>query len=122
MKKTLMTTMTVVISIMMVGLLSSCSDEDDYDVVKREQTVDLKCQKPDYLKPGDKVALISPSYFTPMENVEKTAQVLRKWGLEPVIGPNVGKVGGWTLCRNGKRARERYSLGTRRSEHQGDYL
>ena len=69
MKKTLMTAMTVVISIMMVGLLSSCSDEDDYDVVKREQTVDLKCQKPDYLKPGDKVALISPSYFTPMENV-----------------------------------------------------
>ncbi len=92
MKKTFMTAMTVVISIMMVGLLSSCSDEDDYDVVKREQTVDLKCQKPDYLKPGDKVALISPSYFTPMENVEKTAEVLRKWGLEPVIGPNVGKV------------------------------
>ena len=60
--------------------------------MKREQTVDLKCQKPDYLKPGDKVALISPSYFTPMENVEKTAEVLRNWGLEPVIGPNVGKV------------------------------
>ena len=92
MKKTLMTAMTIMISIMSVALLSSCSDEDDYDVVKREQTVDLKCQKPDYLKPGDKVALISPSYFTPMENVEKTAEVLRKWGLEPVIGPNVGKV------------------------------
>jgi muramoyltetrapeptide carboxypeptidase len=92
MKKTFMTTMTVVISMMSVGLFSSCSDEDDYDVVKREQTVDLKCQKPDYLKPGDKVALISPSYFTPMENVEKTAEVLRNWGLEPVIGPNVGKV------------------------------
>ena len=92
MKKTLMTAMTIMISMMSVALLSSCSDEDDYDVVKREQTVDLKCQKPDYLKPGDKVALISPSYFTPMENVEKTAEVLRKWGLEPVIGPNVGKV------------------------------
>lgn len=92
MKKTFMTAMTVVISIMMVGLLSSCSDEDDYDVVKPEQTVELKCQKPDYLKPGDKVALISPSYFTPMENVEKTADVLRSWGLVPVIGPNVGKV------------------------------
>jgi muramoyltetrapeptide carboxypeptidase len=92
MKKTFMTTMTIMISMMSVALLSSCSDEDDYDVVKREQTVDLKCQKPDYLKPGDKVALISPSYFTPMENVEKTAEVLRNWGLEPVIGPNVGKV------------------------------
>ena len=38
------------------------------------------------------MALISPSYFTPMENVEKTADVLRSWGLEPVVGPNVGKV------------------------------
>ena len=92
MKKTFMTAMTVVISIMSVALLSSCSDEDDYDVVKPEQTVELKCQKPDYLKLGDKVALISPSYFTPMENVEKTADVLRSWGLVPVIGPNVGKV------------------------------
>ena len=54
--------------------------------------VKLNCVKPDYLKVGDKVALISPSYFTPMENVEKTVEVLRGWGLVPVIGPNVGKV------------------------------
>ena len=53
--------------------------------------VNLNCKKPDYLKRGDKVALISPSFFTPMENVEKTAALLRTWGLEPVIGPNVGK-------------------------------
>jgi muramoyltetrapeptide carboxypeptidase len=53
--------------------------------------VSINCKKPDYLKAGDKVALISPSYYTPMENVEKTADVLRSWGLEPVIGPNVGK-------------------------------
>lgn len=53
--------------------------------------VKLNCKKPDYLKRGDKVALISPSFFTPMENVEKTAALLRTWGLEPVIGPNVGK-------------------------------
>ena len=48
--------------------------------------------KPACLSAGDRVALISPSYFTPMENVEKTALVLRGWGLEPVIGPHVGKV------------------------------
>ena len=53
--------------------------------------VSINCKKPDYLKAGDKVALISPSYYTPMENVEKTADVLRGWGLEPVIGHNVGK-------------------------------
>ena len=71
-------------------LLSSCSDDDDDDYVV--PSVVINCAKPDYLKAGDKVALISPSYFTPMENVEKTADILRNWGLEPVIGPNVGKV------------------------------
>ena len=75
-----------------VIMFTSCSKNDDTVVTFPEQPVVLNCVKPDYLKPGDKVALISPSYFTPMENVEKTADVLRSWGLEPVIGPNVGKI------------------------------
>ncbi len=74
------------------SVMTSCSDDDDTAVVNPDQPVVLSCEKPDYLKAGDKVALISPSYFTPMENVEKTADVLRSWGLEPVVGPNVGKV------------------------------
>ncbi len=74
------------------SLLSSCSDDDDVIMPSpSEETVVINCVKPYYLSAGDKVALISPSYFTPMENVEKTAAVLRSWGLEPVIGPNVGK-------------------------------
>ena len=74
-------------------MLTSCSnDDDDSVVVNPDQSVVLNCEKPDYLKAGDKVALISPSYFTPMENVEKTAEILRSWGLEPVVGPNVDKV------------------------------
>ena len=73
-------------------VFTSCSDDDDSVVGTPDQPVVLNCVKPDYLKAGDKVALISPSYFTPMENVEKTADVLRSWGLEPVVGPNVGKV------------------------------
>ena len=71
-------------------LISSCSKADPGD--SADGAITLRCTRPDYLKPGDKVALISPSYFTPMENVEKTADVLRGWGLVPVIGPNVGKV------------------------------
>ena len=71
-------------------LLTSC-EGDDPDFPNPGQKV-LNCVKPDYLKVGDKVALISPSYFTPMENVERTADVLTSWGLEPVIGPNVGKI------------------------------
>ena len=73
-------------------MLTSCSEEDNTVTPMPEDPVVINCVKPDYLKAGDKVALISPSYFTPMENVEKTAEVLRGWGLEPVIGPNVGKV------------------------------
>ena len=69
--------------------LTSCDKDFVWPI---ENGIPLNCTKPEYLKPGDRVALISPSYYTPMENVEKTAEVLRGWGLEPVIGPNVGKV------------------------------
>jgi len=70
---------------------TSCSDDDEI-IPASSQPVVINCTKPAYLTQGDKVALISPSYYTPMENVEKTAEVLRSWGLTPVIGPNVGKV------------------------------
>ena len=55
-------------------------------------SVVLNCTQPAFLVAGDTVALISPSYYTPMENVEATADLLRSWGLVPIIGPNVGKV------------------------------
>ena len=73
-------------------MLTSCSEEDDSIIPTHDEQVMLNCEKPDYLKAGDRVALISPSYFTPMENGEKTANILRSWGLEPVVGPNVGKM------------------------------
>ena len=79
-------------TIMATMTLTSCSDDNDESNGSSVEPVTLNCVKPDYLKAGDKVALISPSYSTPMENVTKTADVLRSWGLEPVIGPNVGKV------------------------------
>ena len=85
----------IAVAAMMVTMtLISCNkDDDDTGVVPRpEEQVVLNCAKPDYLKAGDKVAMISPSYFTPMETIEKAADVLRSWGFEPVIGPNVGKV------------------------------
>ncbi len=79
--------------VILSGLLTiSCVKVYDDPLPEPEpDTGTLNCRKPDNLKPGDKVALISPSYFTPMENVEKAADLLRTWGLEPVIGPNVGK-------------------------------
>ena len=70
----------------------SCRKEENKPEPTPEGTVTLNCVKPAYLSTGDTVALISPSYYTPMENVEATADLLRSWGLVPVIGPNVGKV------------------------------
>ena len=55
------------------------------------QSLSLDCVQPPFLKQGDKIALISPSYHTPMENVDTAAMILRDWGFEPVVGPNVGK-------------------------------
>ncbi len=85
----------LIVTVMLLGgitMLTSCSDDDIIVIpTPSEEPVVINCVKPDYLVAGDKVALISPSYFTPMENVEKTADLLRSWGLEPVVGPNVGK-------------------------------
>ena len=46
---------------------------------------------PPYLVPGDRVALVSPSYHVPAAAVEGAADVLRDWGFEPVVGAHVGR-------------------------------
>ena len=92
MKKILLTLLMTMMATINVFSMTSYNDGDDnVNMIPDQQPVVLNCERPDYLKAGDKVALISPAYFTPMENVEKTAEVLRTWGLEPVVGPNVGK-------------------------------
>ena len=45
---------------------------------------------PAFLSVGDTVALISPSYYCDTEKVNKAANIMRQWGLVPLIGPNVG--------------------------------
>ena len=89
MMKKKMLWMTAVILICSLNCTLTSCDKEDNPVTPDDPNL---CMQADYLVAGDKVALISPSYFTPMENVEKTAEVLRGWGLEPVVGPNVGKV------------------------------
>lgn len=44
---------------------------------------------PQALKPGDKIAIISPASTPGNENPEKAAATLREWGFEPVIGEHV---------------------------------
>lgn len=62
-----------------------------YTFAQRDSSKIIKCAVPPYLKTGDKVALICPSYYSSMELAENTANIMRKWGFEPVIGKNVGK-------------------------------
>ena len=53
----------IAVAVMMATMtLTSCSkDDDDIAVVPRpEEQVVLNCAKPEYLKAGDKVAMISP--------------------------------------------------------------
>ena len=50
-----------------------------------------KCAAPAYLKPGDKVALITPSYYGSLEKTHRAAKVLHSWGFKTVLGPNVGE-------------------------------
>jgi len=47
-----------------------------------------KIVKPPYLKDGDKVALVSPAYWVPEEIILQAAEVIRGWGLTPIIGPH----------------------------------
>ena len=69
----------------LLAILSSCTRRTE------SPAIDQLCLQPAPLKKGDKIALISPSYHTPMENVDTASMILRDWGFEPVVGPNVGK-------------------------------
>ena len=49
-------------------------------------------RQPAFLKKGDKVAMISPSYTLDMAEVRKATEIISGWGLVPVIGPNADKL------------------------------
>ena len=51
-----------------------------------------KMIQPPYLKAGDKVALVSPAYWVPQEALQMAAEVIKSWGLQPVIGPNTNNL------------------------------
>jgi muramoyltetrapeptide carboxypeptidase len=44
--------------------------------------------QPEFLKPGDEVAIISPSYFIEKQDVTDAAEILGQWGLKVRIGKN----------------------------------
>lgn len=44
---------------------------------------------PSYLKHGDKVAIISTARKISLEELQPSIQLLKEWGLEPVLAPNL---------------------------------
>ena len=72
--------------------LSACGDDNSSGSSAGTSTPLKECTAPAFLKKGDKIALLSPSYFTPDSNIQKTASVLEDWGFKPVIGKNVSKL------------------------------
>ncbi|HUX57709.1 MAG TPA: LD-carboxypeptidase [Bacteroidales bacterium] len=50
--------------------------------------------QPEYLKPGDEVAIISPSFFIDEEKVAGAVTVLNQWGLKVRVGRNALKRNG----------------------------
>ena len=77
-----------------MAILAACSnDSSSSSAADQPNTEPLaECTMPAFLKKGDKVALLSPSYSTPDSNIQKTADVIKEWGFTPEIGKNVGKL------------------------------
>lgn len=44
------------------------------------------CEAPQFLQPGDKIAVISPGSAISSDKVTRACAALRNWGLEPVVG------------------------------------
>lgn len=57
-------------------------------IVHPDPQTHIECVAPPFLKQGDTVALLSPAYQTDEANVEATAEIIKSWGLVPIIGYN----------------------------------
>jgi len=79
--------LSMTLAMALLALLPSCAVTRQGRSAKRSE-----CVVPAYLKAGDKIAILTPSYHTPRENADTAAMILREWGFEPVIGANVGKL------------------------------
>ncbi|MGN1263574.1 MAG: LD-carboxypeptidase [Prevotella sp.] len=79
--------------------LCGCSDDNDDEdavaesnlppVVTEEEHV---CAAPDFLREGDKIAIVSPSYVTDDETIQQGMEAIRSWGFEPVLAPNANRL------------------------------
>ncbi len=50
--------------------------------------------QPGFLRPGDEIGIVSPSYYIEKQNVVDAAEILEQWGLKVRIGKNAFKRSG----------------------------
>ena len=83
-----------IVALSLAMVFAACSNDTIETTAAENEKLDtpLESAIPAFLKDGDKVALISPSYTTPESTIIKTEAVLKEWGFTPVVGNNVGKV------------------------------
>ncbi len=62
--------------------------------------------RPPYLQPGDSVALISPAGIIESEPIEYAANLLRSWGLNPIVGKHATLQCGYFAGTDEQRAED----------------
>ena len=68
-------------------IMSACSDSDDEIIPQPGDSEGeyLPCVCPDFLKPGDSIAIVSPAYWTDMETIELGMSAIEAMGFTPVL-------------------------------------
>lgn len=76
----------------LIGItLNACSSDDSDPTAPICISPRQDCVQPNFLKQGDTIAIISPSYITSEENIDKGMEVIRSWGFVPVKAPNLNQ-------------------------------
>ena len=76
-------------AVLLVGMTVMASDKTPRRPQMPRRPKPVALQMPSPLKPGDKIAIISPASTPGDKNPENAAATLRAWGFEPVLGQNV---------------------------------
>ena len=75
-------------TIALLAIITVMADNRKFQRIGMPRPVNAALKMPAPLKPGDKIAIISPASTPGDQNPEKAAATLRAWGFEPVIGPH----------------------------------
>ena len=73
--------------------LTGCNNDDDITENNNARPDDTprECIRPDFLQPGDKVAVVSPSYVTDDVTIQMGMDAIREMGFYPILAPNTNK-------------------------------